>query len=236
VGGRDGPEEAYWHFANFASLRLVMATSPAPRWQRLEHDERRSQILACARRLFSERHYAAVSTSEIAREAGVARGLLHHYFGTKRELYLEVVRTLVRMPSNPVPLQSAGGGVEVVITEGVERWLGMLRRNRGTWLAAIGAQGLGRDPEVEAILDEAREQAVDRLIEAVYPYEGVHAPPELRAVIRCYAGFAEAASLEWLVRERLNYEQVKALLVQGFLNLVRDGLPSVQRAGRGGTA
>jgi AcrR family transcriptional regulator len=57
----------------------------------LEHDERRAQILACARRLFSERHYDAVPTEEIAREAGVARGLLHHYFGTKRELFLSVV-------------------------------------------------------------------------------------------------------------------------------------------------
>jgi AcrR family transcriptional regulator len=208
-----------------------MATSPAPRWQRLEHDERRSQILACARRLFSERHYAAVSTSEIAGEAGVARGLLHHYFGTKRELYLEVVRTLVRMPSNPVPLQSAGRGVEVVISESVERWLEMLRRNRGTWLAAIGAQGLGRDAEVEAILDDAREQAVDRLVEAVYPYEGTEAPPALRAVIRSYSGFAEAASLEWLVRRRLTREQVQTLLVQSFLNLIRDVLPTVERAG-----
>ena len=40
----------------------------------------------------------------------MARGLLHHYFGTKRELYLEVVRTLMRMPSNPVPEQGAGAG------------------------------------------------------------------------------------------------------------------------------
>jgi AcrR family transcriptional regulator len=212
-----------------------MATSPAPRWQRLEHDERRDQILTCARSLFSGRPYAAVSTTEIAREAGVARGLLNHYFGTKRELYLEVVRTLVRMPSNPVPLQSAGRGVEVVISEGVERWLEMLRRNRGTWLAAIGAQRLGHDPEVEAILDHAREQAVDRLVEAIYPYEGTEAPPALRAVIRCYAGFAEAASLEWLVRERLSREQVQELLVQGFLNMVRDVLPAVERAGTAGS-
>src|SRR3984893_9951805 len=95
----------------------------APRWRRMEHDERRDQILVCARRLFSERPYASVSTTEIAREAGIARGLLHHYFGTKRELYLEVVRTLVRMPSNPVPLQSAGRGVELVIAESVDRWL-----------------------------------------------------------------------------------------------------------------
>ena len=71
-----------WQSANFASLAAVKAPSSAPRWQRLEHDERRQQILACARKLFSERNYAAVSTSDIAREAGVARGsaapLLRH--------------------------------------------------------------------------------------------------------------------------------------------------------------
>src|SRR5437764_9329174 len=139
-----------------------MASAPAPRWQRLEHDERRRQILACARRLFSERNYASVSTSEIAKQAGVARGLLHHYFGTKRDLYLEVVRSLMRTPSNPVPLQSPGRGIATIIDESVDRWLTMLERNRGTWLAAVGARGLGSDPEVEAILDHAREQAADR--------------------------------------------------------------------------
>ena len=209
-----------------------MATVPAPRWQRLEHDERRAQILACARRLFSERNYEAVSTTDIAREAGVARGLLHHYFGTKRELYLEVVRSLMRMPSNPVPLQAPGPGLEVVIEQSVERWLQMLERNRGTWLAAIGARGLGRDPEVEAILDQARERAVDRLIEALQTYEASQAPPHLRAVIRAYAGFAETASVEWLERGRLTREQLHTLLVEGFLSTVRDVLPAVEQARR----
>ncbi len=213
------------------SLGLVSAAaqpSPAPRWQRLEYDERRAQILACARRLFSGRNYDAVSTTDIAREAGVARGLLHHYFGTKRDLYLEVVRSLMRMPSNPVPLQAPGRGLETVITESVDRWLTMLERNRETWLAAIGPRGLGRDPEVEAILDEAREQAADRLIESLQTYEAATAPDELRATIRAYSGFAEAASAEWLLRDRLTREQAKTLLVQGFLALVNQVLPAVR--------
>jgi AcrR family transcriptional regulator len=207
-----------------------MATAPAPRWQRLDHDERRGQILACARRLFSERNYDAVSTTDIAREAGVARGLLHHYFGTKRDLYLEVVQSLMRMPSNPVPLQNPGRGLQVVIEESVDRWLLMLERNRETWLATMGPRGLGRDPEVEAILDEAREQAADRLIEALQTYEAAQAPDELRATIRAYSGFAEAASVEWLLRERLTREQTKALMVQGFLSIVNDVLPAVEHA------
>jgi AcrR family transcriptional regulator len=207
-----------------------MATSEAPRWQRLGHDERRGQILDCARRLFSERNYDAVSTIEIAREAGVARGLLHHYFGTKRELYLEVGRDLVRMPSNPVPLPSPGRGLDTVIEESVERWLEMLERNCGTWLAAIGGRGLGRDPQVEAILDQAREDAANRLVEALDAGAAADAPGDLRAVIRAYGGFAEAASVEWLERGRLTRAQVKALLTQGFLSIVADVLPAVRDA------
>jgi AcrR family transcriptional regulator len=204
-----------------------MATGSAPRWQRLDHDERRRQILACARRLFSERNYAAVSTAEIAGEAGVARGLLHHYFGTKRELYLEVVRSMVRTPSSPVP--APGGDLEAIIDEGVGHWLTMLERNRGTWLAAVGARGLGRDPEVEAILEEAREQTADRLIEAL---AGASSSTELHALMRAYSGFAEAASVEWLQRRRLTREQTHAALVQGFLSIVRDVLPAVKRGAR----
>jgi AcrR family transcriptional regulator len=221
----------------------VSATSPGPRWQRLEHDERRRQILACASRLFSERNYASVSTSEIAAEAGVARGLLHHYFGTKRELYLEVVRSMMRTPSNPVPRRLNGtrrqireDEIEPVIAESVDRWLTMLERNRGTWLAAIGGRGLGHDPEVEAILDDAREHAADRLIESLQTYDPAQAPAPLRASVRAYGGFAEAASLEWLQRGRLTREQTHALLVQGFLSIVRDVIPAVQSTAPDGAA
>jgi hypothetical protein len=140
------------------------------------------------------------------------------------------------MPSNPVPLQSPGRGLEVVISESVERWLQMLERNRGTWLAAIGGRGLGRDPEVEAILDQARERAADRLIEALQTYEASRAPAELRATIRAYSGFAEAASVEWLERDRLTREQVKALLIRGFLSIVQDVLPAVERSSDEDTA
>jgi Tetracyclin repressor-like, C-terminal domain len=79
-------------------------------------------------------------------------------------------------------------------------------------------------------MDEARERAADRLIEALQTYEADQAPPELRAAIRAYSGFAEAASIQWLERGRITREQTKVLLVEGFLSIVRDVLPAVQRA------
>jgi hypothetical protein len=118
-----------------------------------------------------------------------------------------------------------------VIDESVDRWLTMLERNSGTWLAAIGARGLGHDPEVEAIMDEARERAADRLIEALQTYEAAQAPSELRAAVRAYSGFAEAASVQWLRYGRLTRDQTHVMLVQGFLSIVRDVVPAVERVG-----
>ena len=61
--------------------------------KRMDGYERREQIITCAMRLF-EKGYSEVSIGDIADAAGIARPLIHHYFGTKRDLYLEVVRRL----------------------------------------------------------------------------------------------------------------------------------------------
>ncbi len=179
---------------------------------RLEPDLRRRQILAAARRLFSERGYSAVSTGEIAAEAGVARGLINHYFGTKRTLYVEVVREMVRFRSQPVPEYVDGATPQDRLTESIDRWLEMVSRNREAWLAAVGAEGLGHDPEIEAVLDAAREEATVRLIEILGLGPVADAPPELHAVLRAYGGMAEAATREWLERDRWDREQVASFL------------------------
>ena len=189
--------------------------------------ERRLAILAAARRLFSERGFSSVSTTEIAGEAGVARGLINHYFGTKRELYVEVVREMVRFRSQPVPEYVNGATPQDRIDESIERWLAMVSRNREAWLAAIGAEGLGRDPEIEAVLDEAREEATTRLIEVLGLGPAAAAPPELHAVLRAYGGMAEAATREWLERDRWSREQVAAFLKAALPRLVDEAFEAI---------
>jgi len=202
--------------------------TPAPRWTRLEHDERREQILACARRLFSDRHYSAVSTTEIAAEAGVARGLLHHYFGTKRDLYAEVVRTMVRLPPPLPDADVAARPLEDILDVTIGRWLEMVSRNRGTWFAAVGAEGLGPDPEIATILEEAREAIVDRWVTILAirrPQTAADAEPELRAALRSHIALAEASTREWLQRGRLTREQTHTLITRTMLALVHDVVP-----------
>ena len=66
---------------------------------RMAPAERRRQIIDSARVLYADRSYDDVSTAHIAEAAGVARGLINYYFGDKRELFLEVMRESILMPS-----------------------------------------------------------------------------------------------------------------------------------------
>ena len=203
------------------------APSPAPRWSRLGVAERREQILTAARRLFSARHYDAVSTADLATEAGVTRGLVHHYFGGKRELYLEVVRSLLRLPQGVFADQLASGDTEAALGAAVDRWLDVCERG-GMLLAAHGAPGFGRDPEVEEIFDEARERTADQVLEILRPGQSPgSAPAELRAAVRAYAGFVESATFDWLRGGPLSRAQLRELLIGGLLALDRDVVPRV---------
>lgn len=184
----------------------------APRYTRLAPEDRRGQILAVARRLFSERSYAAVSAEDIAAQAGVRRGLLNHYFGTKRALYLEVVRDMLAVPAPPMPDELAGRDLEDVWSDAVDRWLTMVERNRGTWLSAI------RDPDLEPLFDHAREASAANVLSII----GAGDTPRLRAFVRAYGAAAEAATVEWLSRDRLTREQVHDLLVRSLLALVSE--------------
>ena len=208
----------------------TQALAHAPRWSRLDTGERRRQILSAARRLFSERNYGAVSTADIAAEAGVTRGLVHHYFGGKRALFLEVVRSILQLPQGVFAAEIAAGDPEAALRAAVDRWLDVTERSGAMLLATHGAQGFGRDPEIEEIFDEARERTADQVIEILRPGESPHAAtPELRAAVRAYAGFVEAATFDWLRGGPLSRAQLRELLVGGVLALDRDVVPKLER-------
>jgi AcrR family transcriptional regulator len=59
---------------------------------RLDVEERRKQLVALGIELFAERTYDDVSIDELAHAAGISKGLLYHYFPTKRDFYIATVK------------------------------------------------------------------------------------------------------------------------------------------------
>ncbi|QRP44641.1 TetR/AcrR family transcriptional regulator [Amycolatopsis sp. FDAARGOS 1241] len=203
-----------------------MSTGTRPTRRRLEPAERRAEILAVARRLFGAGSYASVSTSDIAAAAGVARPLINHYFGGKRELYLEVVRQMMIVPA-PVVEALPEGPVRRRLEVGIERWIDVVDRNRDAWLTAIGPEAAGRDPEIERIMLEADDVAADRVLAAALMTDVSEGREQLRAMIRSYGGMLRAASREWLIRGTLKRDELRTFLVESIMNLLEVTYPAV---------
>jgi AcrR family transcriptional regulator len=197
--------------------------SEGPARTRLEPDERREQILLCAVRLFGERPYAAVSTTELANAAGVTRGLLHHYFGTKRGLYIEVVRRMVQLPGRDVQ-EFPGADMKERIDASVDWVLDSVGRASRTFVAVVGAEGVGHDPEIEQILADADDTAARRVLEGLGIATSTEATGRQRALIRAYGGMVKAAVREW-VAGALSREEVAALLSNALLAIVEKVIP-----------
>ncbi|WP_199740524.1 TetR/AcrR family transcriptional regulator [Saccharopolyspora rhizosphaerae] len=194
--------------------------------RRMEPDARRAEILAVARRLFGEGSFSTVSTSDIAAEAGVARALINHYFGSKRELYLEVVRQMLVIPPS-VSERLPPTTVEERLSICVDRWLDVVERNRDMWLSAIGSESIG-DDEVERIMLEADEIATDRVLEAAMMSDVTVGREKLRGMVRAHSAMLKAASREWLVRGSLSRSDLHVMLTRTALHLVNTVFPAVR--------
>src|SRR5437588_8861251 len=90
--------------------------------------EKAMRIVEAMRISVAARGIAGATFDHVAREAGVSRGLLHYYFGTKERLLVEVVRreTDVRLERLEAAVGGAAGaeGVLAALVRSFEEFLG----------------------------------------------------------------------------------------------------------------
>lgn len=195
-----------------------MAAAPPPRSTRrprLPAEQRRGQILDAATEFFRTRHYASVSLDEVADAAGVTRGLINHHFGTKRALYLEVVRRFIDIDLIPVPEYRHGMTLRQRLEESVDGWVAVIDGSRDMVSDFLHMQAVG-DQEVYALMEQTRERAAHRFCAVIGLGPVDELTPERMAQLRVLEGLAEAAIIQWVEYDRLTKEQVRALVLEAF--------------------
>lgn len=121
--------------------------------------ETRQRLIDTAVDLFSSRNYDDVAVTDIAQGAGVAHGLLFHYFGNKRGIYLATLQEAATQldaaflidPTLP-PAQQ--------IRQAFAAHLQYLATHRGLALRLI-LGGRGADPEAREVFESARSRALE---------------------------------------------------------------------------
>jgi AcrR family transcriptional regulator len=165
--------------------------------------------MRAALRLFSELPYEDVSVDQIAAEAGVAKGLLYYYFGSKRGLYATGLGRLATDMREQ--MLAAIGEDELSSMSSLDRafdaHLSYIEKRSAGYRALLGSAGA--HPEVRAILE--RERTFHReFIEQRLPPE-VPRGAALTVALRGWLHFVDGAVLAWLEGGQLERQQVREL-------------------------
>src|SRR4051794_33433251 len=152
--------------------------------------ERAQRIVEAMRRSVARRGVAGATFDHVAREAGVSRGLLHYYFGTKEQLLVEVLRRDCELRLAVLDEQLGGARTaEDFVGTLVSQLEHVVRHDPETWMVVYELFSLSRRheeiaAELAELLRRTREHVAALL--AAKQEEGVlhlHAEPEAIADI-----------------------------------------------------
>jgi AcrR family transcriptional regulator len=162
--------------------------------------DRRALLVSAASQLFSEHAYDEVTTTEIAKRAGVAYGLIAHHFTNKRGLYLATIQYAAEHLKNLQDSPPDGDTPAARLHNAIHRHIAYMDEHAAAFLALMRG-GNGSDQEVRAIIDDLRWQGAKRILRGI----GVHEPvtPLLRSTMRGWVGY-----LDELIIDHITYHDV----------------------------
>jgi AcrR family transcriptional regulator len=191
---------------------------------RLEPNARRDHLIDVGTTAFAKSPYEDVRVEQIAELAGVSRGLLYHYFPTKKDFFREIVRRVYgEILERTTPDLSLP--VDLRLESSLDAYLDYVERHPHAY-RAVFRSAAGSDSAIQKIVQSNLDRQAERLL------EGLDEPLEPRALVRIAArawlAFLISAVLDWLDGgAQISREQLRDLC----LDVLASTLQSAARVG-----
>ena len=186
-----------------------------PAYTRLDVEERRRRLLELGAELFARHGYEELSMSRIAREAGISKALLYHYFPSKQAYFsatLEQAAEGLAEATAPDPDRPA---VEQ-LSASLDAYLAWVERHMGAYDKLI--RSVGAVPEVRELVERVRDETAARILEGISPDR--EPAPVLRAAVRGWLWFMDGAVLDWIEHRDIDRPRLHGLLLGTLLGAV----------------
>ena len=180
------------------------------------NQDTREAILVAARKAFAEQGFDGASIRAIATSAGVDPALVHHYFGSKDQLFLDTMNIPIN-PDDFLP-KVFDGGLDGVGERLVRTFLGVWDSPAGASAAALLRSGLRHEWSAKLLRDLVTTQILRRATKEL-AIDPVEAPRRTSLVATQMIGLA-------MVRYILKLEPIASLPPE---DIVRSIAPTVQR-------
>ena len=191
-------------------------------------EEKRRQILAAAVRVFARKGFHASRVGDIAEEAGVAHGLLYHYFDSKDELletifhetWSELLAAMRDVEESDAPAREQLRGVAAIL---LRSW------RRDPELVRVLVREVARSPQLQERLVEVGEAfaAIRRMIERGQADGDFRADLDPRLASFVFYGALEETLTGWAFGQLPDDDEQVALAEATIVDVVCGGFAAV---------
>jgi AcrR family transcriptional regulator len=192
----------------------VWSGSAQPR-TRLASDTRREQLLRAGVDLLRARTPDEMAVEDVARSAGISRGLLYHYFEDRDAFVVAVLERAseeLRRALRGDPEASPRERVEA----GIDSFIAFAEAHAAGFRALL--TGAVTNRKVAALIERTRERDLDAFVAGV---AATTADPEaarrsnvLRVALHAHMHFMEGAVVRWLAHHEITREQLRELILR----------------------
>ena len=163
---------------------------------RLTAEDRKKQLVRIGLMMLRTRPIHELSIDEIAGQAGISRGLLFHYFPSKRDYYVAVIaaagRRLLRV-TKPDESLSPDDQLREMLTQ----FVAFITRRRTAYISFVRGAAGGDDFAVE-VYDETRAGLTKRVLTYIGIPEVADEPTSAEYMrIHAWLSYAEDLAIEW---------------------------------------
>jgi len=191
-------------------------------------EEKRRQILAAAVRVFARKGFHTSRVGDIAEEAGVAHGLLYHYFDSKDELletifhetWSELLAAMREVEDSGKPAREQLRGVAAIL---LRSW------RRDPELVRVLVREVARSPQLQERLVEVGEAfaAIRRMIERGQADGDFRADLDPRLASFVFYGALEETLTGWAFGQLPDDDEQVALAEATIVDVVCGGFAAV---------
>jgi AcrR family transcriptional regulator len=172
-----------------------------PAYTRLDVEERRRRLLELGAGLFARHDYDALSMAAIAREAGISKGLLYHYFPSKQAYFSAA---LEQNAAELAALVDPGAPPAAQL----DAFLGWVDVHGEAYAKLV--RSAGAVPDVRDVMEAVRAATARRIL------DGLPGPPDPqhRTAVHAWRWFMDGAILDWLAHRDLTRDELRDLLLR----------------------
>jgi TetR/AcrR family transcriptional regulator, fatty acid metabolism regulator protein len=191
----------------------------------IAQEEKRRQILDAAVRVFARKGYHSCRVGDITEEAGVAHGLLYHYFDSKeavletvfRETWSEVLDAFTAVETSEDPPREQLRHVAAIL---LRSW------RRDPDLVRVLVREVARSPQVQSKVDELRHafEAIERIIARGQRVGAIRSDLEPRLASWIFYGAIEEILTGWVLGQLPDRDEDVAAAERTVVEVLCEGM------------